>query len=100
MPSAPTFVPSAPAASVVHLKKIEINQEGRYDELNIIFSGNLQLSSGLGMRSRGREHLDLVEKPHSYHTTKPKQSLHRQIHAPSASVNIRGLCGPIRKESR
>ena len=44
MPSTPTVVPSAPAASVVHLKKIEINQEGRYDKLNkMFFSGNLQL---------------------------------------------------------
>ena len=34
---APTVVPSAPAASLVHLKKIEINQEGEYDKLNISF---------------------------------------------------------------
>ena len=29
---APTVVPSAPAASLVHLKNIEINQEGKYDK--------------------------------------------------------------------
>ena len=45
------------------------------------------------MRRRGREHLDLVEKTHTATTTKSKQSLHRQIHAPSASVNIKGGFG-------
>ena len=83
--SASTVVPSAPAASLVHLKKIEINQEGQYDKLNIsFFLVTFNMPSGLGMRRRGREHLDLVQtKPHCYH---------HQIHRINAPTNPCSIC--------